>query len=70
MRRRKSFWISLISFVGTVDNCVDNFEESLLLWEVKAVIDADLRLDVLHRLTVPAIQEAVCRGHARGVRRL
>ncbi len=68
MRERKSFWIFLISFVETVDNFVDNFEESLLFGEAKAVIDADLRLDVLHRLPVAAVQEAVCRGYAGAVR--
>jgi len=55
MRDRKSFWIFLISFVETVDNCVDNFEESLLFSEAKAVIDADLRLDMLHGLPVAAV---------------
>jgi hypothetical protein len=55
MRERKSFWIFLISFVETVDNFVDNFEESLLFGEAKAVIDAYLRFNVLHRLAVAAI---------------
>ncbi len=51
MRCRRSFRICILVNVESVKN----FEESLLFSEAKAVIDADLRFDVLDRLPVAAV---------------
>ena len=63
MRERRS---ARSAFLVVSVESVENFEESLLLAEVEAFIDANLRLNVLYGLAVPAVQEGGCRSHARG----
>ena len=53
-----------------VPESIENGEQGFLFGKAKAVIDTDLRLDMLHRLAVAAIQEAVCRSNPGGVGRL
>ncbi len=49
---------------------VESLEESLFIGETEAVIDIDLRLNMMRRLAVATIQEAVCRSNTGGVGRL
>ncbi len=63
MRWRSSARMAFLVAGESVESC----EQCLLFGEAKAVIDADLRLDMLHRLAVAAIQEAVCRSNTGGV---
>ena len=48
---------------------VESLEQSEFVVVAEAVIDVDLRLDVLHRLAVAAIQDTIRRGDTCGGRR-
>ncbi len=67
MRWRRS---ARIAFLVCAVESVESLEESLFIGEAEAVINADLRLDMLRRLAVATIQEAVCRSNTGGVGRL
>ncbi len=58
MRERRSVRIAFLVAVESVESR----EESLFIGEAEAVVDSHFRFDVLHRLAVAAIQEAVSRS--------
>ncbi len=55
-----------IAFLVAVES-VESREESLFIGEAEAVVDSHFRLNMMHRLAVATIQEAVCRSNTGGV---